>query len=191
MTAVVVISGPSGVGKSSVVRRLLELDPRAWLSVSATTRAPRAGELDGVDYFFVDDAHFDHLVASDAFLEWAEFAGQRYGTPRAAVAQRQIQGHPVIMEVEVQGAEQIRRALPQAQHVFLLPPSMDELRNRLAGRGTENTAELARRLAVAEQEMAEADHFDHRVINADVETTARTLLPLLSGQPPTKDRAHP
>lgn len=187
MTPVIVIAGPSGVGKSSVVRRLLALDPNAWLSVSATTRAPRPGEVDGVDYFFVDDAAFDALIAEDELLEWAHFAGNRYGTPRSAVAARRADGHPVIMEVEVQGAEQIRSALPEAQHVFLLPPSIAELRQRLAGRGTEGHEELARRLAVAEQEIAVADRFDHQVVNADVEATALALLPLLSDQPRNED----
>ena len=191
MTPVVVISGPSGVGKSSVVRRLLALQPDAWLSVSATTRAPRAGEVDGVDYYFVDDNRFDAMIEGDELLEWAQFAGHRYGTPRAAVAEHRAQGSPVIMEVEVQGADQIRQALPEAQHVFLLPPSMAELRSRLAGRGTESPEALARRLAVAEQEMAAANRFDHQVVNADVEDTARALLPLLSDTLPIEDRAHP
>ncbi len=191
MTPVIVISGPSGVGKSSVVRRLLALQPSAWLSVSATTRAPRAGEVDGVDYFFVDDDRFDAMIAGDELLEWAQFAGHRYGTPRSAVAEHRAQGRPVIMEVEVQGATQIRQALPEAQHVFLLPPSMDELRSRLAGRGTEDSEALARRLAVAEEELAAAHQFDHRVVNADVEDTAGALLPLLSDTLPTEDRAHP
>lgn len=186
MTApVIVISGPSGVGKSSVVRELLRQAPQAWLSVSATTRAPRAGEGDGVDYTFVDDAAFDALIANDALLEWAEFAGHRYGTPRAAVAEQRAEGHPVIMEIEVHGARQVRTALPDAHLVFLLPPSMDELRARLAGRGTEDEAAMARRLAVAEAELAAADEFDTQLVNADVVATAAALLPLLSPPGPS------
>jgi len=188
MTQVVVISGPSGVGKSSVVRRLLELAPTAWLSVSATTRQPRAGERDGVDYFFVDDAAFDDLIASGALLEWAPFAGHRYGTPRAAVARKRDLGHPVVMEIEVQGAMQIREALPDATLVFLEPPSLAELEQRLAGRGTESDEVRARRLAEAERELAAAPAFDVRLVNADVEATAQALLPLLD-QPSREDEA--
>jgi guanylate kinase len=189
MTTAMVISGPSGVGKSSVVRRLLDIAPSAWLSVSATTRAPREGERDGIDYFFVSDDAFDALIETGALLEWAEFAGHRYGTPRAAVERRRALGHPVIMEIEVQGAQQIRSALPDATLVFLEPPSIAELRQRLAGRGTESAEAMARRLAEAERELAAASRFDYRVVNADVETTAQTLLPLLVSTPSGDDKA--
>jgi guanylate kinase len=180
MTApVLVVSGPSGVGKSSVVRRLLQLHPNARLSVSVTTRKPRAGEVDGVDYTFVCDADFDELIAGDHLLEWAEYAGNRYGTPRRAVQQLRDAGHPVVMEIEVQGASQVRRALAEAHLVFLEPPSVDILRERLVGRGTESPETLTRRLAIADQEMAEAAWFDTRVVNADVEECASALVSFL------------
>ena len=120
LAPLVVVSGPSGVGKSTVVRAALELDPRIWLSVSATTRRPREGEVDGREYFFVDDAAFDELVATDGLLEWAQYAGNRYGTPRAAVQERRSAGTPVLLEIEVQGARQVRQAVPGALLVFLL-----------------------------------------------------------------------
>jgi len=181
MTApVIVVSGPSGVGKSSVVREVLTQLPEAWLSVSATTRPPRAGEVDGTDYFFVDNAAFDQLIAQDELLEWVEFAGNRYGTPKRAVALKRAEGHPVIMEIEVQGARQVRQSLPDAHLVFLQPPSMDELASRLTGRGTEDAPTVARRLAVAEAELAASHEFDTQLINAEVSATAAALVRLLT-----------
>ena len=123
----VVVSGPSGVGKSTVVARVLELEPRIWLSVSATTRAPRSGEQDGREYFFVDNAEFDRLVATDGLLEWAAFAGNRYGTPRAPVEERRAAGTPVLLEIEVQGARQVRHSFAAGFQIFVEPPSFAEL----------------------------------------------------------------
>ncbi len=172
----VVVSGPSGVGKSTVVARALALDPRIWLSVSATTRAPRPGEQDGREYFFVSDARFDELIRTDGLLEWAQFAGNRYGTPREPVEQMRATGHPVLLEIEVQGARLVRAAVPAALLVFLEPPSWEILTSRLTGRGTETDEAVQRRLAAARDELAAADEFDVVLVNADVGECARELV---------------
>lgn len=174
----VVVSGPSGVGKSTVVRAALELDPRIWLSVSATTRAPRPGEVDGREYFFVTDAEFDRLVATDGLLEWAQYAGNRYGTPRAAVEDRRAAGTPVLLEIEVQGARQVRAAVPEALLVFLEPPSWEVLTARLTGRGTESAEVVDRRLRAAREELSAAGEFDRVLVNADVGECAQALVAL-------------
>jgi guanylate kinase len=175
-----VLSGPSGVGKSTVVRMLREQHPGIWLSVSATTRFPRPGEVDGVHYRFVDDAEFDRLIAGGELLEWAEFAGHRYGTPRAPVEERLAGGVPVLLEIDLQGARQVRAVLPDSQLVFLAPPSWEELVRRLTGRGTEDGSVVERRLAVAREEMAAEGEFDVTLVNTSVSEVCDRLLALMA-----------
>ena len=174
-----VLSGPSGVGKSTVVAHLRKAHPEVWLSVSATTRRPRPGEQHGVHYYFVDDDEFDKLIANGELLEWAEFAGNRYGTPRAAVMERLDRGEPVLLEIDLQGARLVRQSMPEAQLVFLAPPSWEELVRRLTGRGTEAPEVIERRLAAARVELAAESEFDVTLVNTSVEDVARELLALL------------
>lgn len=177
----VVLAGPSGVGKSSVVRALRALLPDLFFSVSATTRAPRAGEADGVDYHFVGPAGFQRMIDGDELLEWAEIHGglQRSGTPREPVERALAAGRPVLVEVDLAGARAMKRALPEAVTVFLEPPSLDELERRLLGRATETPAAFARRLRTAREEMAARDEFDVRLISDDPEAVAARLVELL------------
>jgi guanylate kinase len=176
-----VVSGPSGVGKSSVVGELRKLEPDIYFSVSVTTREPRPGEVDGSHYHFVGHDEFDGLVEGGKLLEWAEFAGNRYGTPREPVERALAEGRPAVLEIELQGARQVRAAMPEARLVMLMPPSWEELVGRLTGRGTESEAAVAARLAEAERELAAAGEFDERVVNADVRTAAERLLDLITG----------
>lgn len=175
-----VLSGPSGVGKSTVVAHLRKAHPEIWLSVSATTRAPRPGERHGVQYYFVDDEEFDKLIANGELLEWAEFAGHRYGTPRRAVETRLRAGESVLLEIDLQGARLVRRAMPDALFVFLAPPSWEELVRRLTGRGTEPPEVIERRLAAARRELAAESEFDVTLVNTSVEEVVDELLALMS-----------
>jgi guanylate kinase len=175
-----VIAGPSGVGKGSIVRRVLELVPDGVvLSVSATTRPARATERDGHDYRFVDEVAFDDLVARGALLEWATVFGDRYGTPAEAVEAARGAGRDVILEIDVQGARQVRSRVPDAVLVFLVPPSLEELERRLRARGTESEERIRRRLATAEAELAEAEAFDHVVVNDDLETASSQVAAII------------
>ncbi|MFE0689366.1 guanylate kinase [Streptomyces sp. JH002] len=174
-----VLSGPSGVGKSTVVAHMRQAHPEVWLSVSATTRRPRPGERHGVHYFFVEDEEFDKLVANGELLEWAEFAGNRYGTPRRAVLDRLEAGEPVLLEIDLQGARLVRSSMPEARLVFLAPPSWEELVRRLTGRGTEPPDVIERRLTEARKELAAESEFDVTLVNTSVEDVAGELLALL------------
>lgn len=153
--------------------------PHVWVSVSCTTRNPRPGESDGVQYHFVSDGQFDQLIADDELLEYATFAGNRYGTPRKPVEQHLAAGRPTVLEIELQGARQIRESMPEAQFVLLAPPSIGELRDRLLGRRTEGPPDLEARMARAEIELAAADEFDQVIVNDDVERAAAELVKLI------------
>lgn len=175
-----VISGPTAVGKGTVVTALKAKYPNVRASVSVTTRPPRPGEVDGVHYWFVDDAEFDELIAGGNLLEWAMVHGtHRYGTPRRAVLESLAAGHPTILEIDLQGARQVRRSMPEAYQVFLAPPSWDELVRRLRGRGTEDEEQMATRLRTARQELAAAAEFDKVVPNITVEQTIAELVDLI------------
>ncbi|WP_309114832.1 guanylate kinase [Saccharothrix sp.] len=179
-----VLSGPSGVGKSSVLAELRRLGPDVHFSVSVTTRKPRPGEVDGVHYRFVDRAEFDEMVQNGELLEHAEFAGNCYGTPRAPVVAALASGRPSLLEIELQGARQVRAAMPEAQLVMLAPPSWEDLVGRLTGRGTEDPAVVARRLEIAREELAAEPEFDEVVVNDDVKSAATRLLHLVVGPAP-------
>lgn len=183
---VVVLSGPSAVGKSTLVRCLRERIPDLRFSVSATTRAPRPGEVDGVDYHFVTPARFQELIESGALLEWAEIHGglHRSGTLAQPVREATASGHPVLIEVDLAGARAIKQAMPEAVTVFLAPPSWEVLESRLVGRGTETPEVIRRRLDTARAELAAQDDFDQVVVNSRLETACSELVSLLVGTAP-------
>ncbi|WP_106850631.1 guanylate kinase [Blastococcus sp. Marseille-P5729] len=180
----VVLSGPSGVGKGSVMARLRQREMPVWVSVSCTTRAPRPGERDGEHYFFIDEAEFVRRVEAGEMLEHAQFAGRRYGTPRAAVQQHLDAGESVLLEIELDGARQVKASMPEAFMVFLAPPSRDELVRRLTGRGTETPEQIAARLAQAEVELAAEREFDEVIVTADLGGAVGRLLDLITGPRP-------
>lgn len=182
----VVLAGPTAVGKGTVAAAVRERHPEVWYSVSATTRPPRPGEVDGVHYHFVSDDEFDRMIADDELLEWATVHRvARYGTPRHPVEEAIAAGRPALLEIDLQGARQVRETMPGALFVFLAPPSWEELVRRLVGRGTESAEERARRLETAQVELASEAEFDVTVVNREVHDAAEQLVALMAGGVPS------
>jgi guanylate kinase len=179
---VFVITGPSGVGKGTLIERLLGRIPDLELSVSATTRPPRSGEVDGRDYHFLTDEEFERRVEAGDFLEHATYSGHRYGTLREEVERRLEQGRSVVLEIEVQGARQVRDAMPEAVQIFIAPPDPEALRSRLEGRGTDSGAAIERRLRTAEIELEAQGQFPHVIVNDEVQKAASELEGLVRGE---------
>jgi guanylate kinase len=197
MAKVFVITGPSGVGKGTLIRGLLERMPQLELSTSATTRSPRPGERDGADYHFLSDEQFDRRLAAGDFVEHASYSGHRYGTLRSELERRMEAGTPVVLEIEVQGARQVRDAMPDAEAVFIAPPSEQALRARLVGRGTDSAEDVARRLSTAEDELRAQQEFQHVVVNDRLEQATDELVEIVQealaklGVPERKGRDQP
>jgi guanylate kinase len=181
MSCVFVITGPSGVGKGTLIRGLMRRFPALELSVSATTRAPRSGERDGIAYHFMSREEFDGRVEGGQFVEHADYAGRSYGTLRSELDDRVAAGVPVVLEIEVQGARQVREALPEAVQVFIAPPSREALRVRLMSRGTDDPGEVERRMRVAEQELAAQPEFEHVIVNDRLEDALDQLTEIVAG----------
>lgn len=171
-----VVSGPSGAGKGTLVARLLRLVPDLWLSVSATTRAPREGETDGVSYRFMSVQDFEGQIAREGFLEWARYGGNYYGTPRDEVERRMAEGGQVVLEIDVQGALQVKERLPEARLVFIEPPSKAELERRLRARGTDSEDSIRRRMEAVDAELACAARYDETIVNDDLDAATERLL---------------
>jgi guanylate kinase len=187
---VTVLTGPSGVGKGTVVARLIQQHPEIWLSVSVTTRSPRPREVHGVNYWFISDAEFDALIASDNLLEWALVHGlHRYGTPKQPVRKALAEGRACLLELDLAGARRVRQKMPEVRSVFLMPPSRAELERRLRGRGTENEAEMRRRFRTADEEFAAASEFDEIIVNGDVVKTCQELVRFMGLSPGSAGRA--
>ncbi len=175
MGKLIVLTGPSGVGKGTLLKSLLENHPEIYLSISATTRSPRPGEVHGQNYYFLTKSQFTEMIAAGEFLEWAEFAGNYYGTPRKAVVEQIAKDKIVLLEIEVKGARQVRQSFPEALQIFILPPSVEELEKRIRGRGQDAEAAILKRLKQAETELAAASEFDIQIVNDDLNQALCTL----------------
>ena len=175
----IIITGPSGVGKGTVVKELLDRNKDIWLSISATTRNPRMGEKDGENYYFISDERFKDMIDKKEFLEWAQFAGNYYGTPLSTVNEKIEKGFVVLLEIEVEGAKQIKEKFPEALSIFLLPPSKAELEKRIRNRGTEKEEAIDKRLSRADYEIASSDEVDFVLANYDVDETVKGVFKII------------
>lgn len=175
----IIITGPSGVGKGTVVKELLDRNKDIWLSISATTRNPRVGEKDGLNYYFISEERFKDMIDKKEFLEWAQFAGNYYGTPLSTVNEKIEKGFIVLLEIEVEGAKQIKEKFPEALSIFLLPPSKAELEKRIRNRGTEKEEAIDRRLSRANYEIASSNQFDFVLTNHDVDETVKEVFKII------------
>ena len=180
----IVLTGPSGVGKGTLVRTLLSRHPKLYLSISATTRSPRLGEINGQDYYFINNTEFESMIQQNQLLEWAQYAGNYYGTPRIHVQEKINKGFIVLLEIEVAGAEAIKKTFSNALRIFILPPSLEELESRLRGRATDSEQSITKRLKLAKEELAVSQKFDKVITNHNLEKTLRQLeLIIFSTQP--------
>ena len=175
----IILTGPSGVGKGTVVKEILDKDKNIWLSISATTRKPREGEKDGENYYFLNQENFKEMIEQNLFLEWAEFAGNYYGTPLSSVNEKIKNGFTVLLEIEVEGAKQIKEKFPNSLSIFLLPPNKAELERRIRNRGTEKEEAIKKRLSRANYEISASNEFDFALTNYDVDETAKRIIQLI------------
>lgn len=177
-----VVSGPSGVGKGTVLKGFLAENPDFMLSISCTTRAPRAGEADGVNYFFITKEDFKDCIENDKFLEWAEFAGNFYGTKKKFINQCLAEGKDIILEIDTQGALQVKKQMPEAVLIFICPPSLEDLEKRLRGRHTEEEEAIQKRLEAVKEELSRAENFDYKIVNDDLDNAITELERIISGE---------
>ena len=175
----IILTGPSGVGKGTVVKEILRKDKKIWLSVSATTREPRGGEKEGENYYFLNQEKFKKMIEQNLFLEWAQFAGNYYGTPLSSVDEKIKKGFTVLLEIEVEGARQIKNKFPNSLSIFLLPPDKEELERRIRNRGTEKEEAIKKRLLRANYEISASNQFDFAIVNHNVNETAKRIIKLI------------